>query len=207
MRRLNIGFDIDGVLANFSYRYMDLHLEMSGRDLFPPYARNRALYPDTWYFATDAGYTPEEDKAVWGYIANPTTLFWQTLPSLVDDSVFDRIRALEKIANVSFITDRPASNALEQTQYWLSKQGVLRPNVVISKNKMEVAKELALDFYLDDKPSNFDGIQNIIPTLKGYLLNTAYNRPITVVPEVMRIDRVQEFLLVVETSACLAMQG
>ena len=53
---MRIGFDVDGVLADFNKRFIERVIAITGRDLFPP----RPFDIPTWNYPEHYGYTAEE---------------------------------------------------------------------------------------------------------------------------------------------------
>jgi hypothetical protein len=156
MTSLRIGFDMDGVLADFARAYRDVE-----RGLFGPPEPSPVSSPD------DAG---EEEKAdapvpsrrrrdaVWAAIRE-TPDFWETLEPIEKDAV----RRIDELMRryrweVFFITQRPATagdTVQRQTQRWLVAQGFDLPSVlVINGPRGAAAGALSLHYHVDDSAAH-----------------------------------------------------
>lgn len=182
MKEQNIGFDVDGVLANFVPAYQRAFVTMTGRDSFDP---GDVFNPPCWDWPTARGYTKEETSRVWGAIcADP--FFWQNLRP-----VEDSIKTLELLVdhiehhhNVYYITSRPGAHAKRQTEAWLRtwvrryRVGLDTPTVMIvgHREKGNIAKALKLDIYVDDNLDNVNDCGLTSPATRTYLLDRSYNR-------------------------------
>ena len=179
---LRIGFDMDGVLADFARAYHDVEVR-----LFGPTAPMRAGDPedepeDPRPAATGAAEKadaepparqlkcdPVEQKkearnmrrrrdAVWQAIRE-TPDFWTTLQPTEPD-VVRRIHEmmLRHRWEVFFITQRPATageTVQRQTQRWLVQQGFDLPSVlVIARSRGAAAGALRLNYHVDDSATN-----------------------------------------------------
>lgn len=95
--KLRIGFDLDGVLANFTVAFSTMAHAQFGTPVYPD-----GHCVDVYSF----GLSDEEADILWGYI-NTHPEFWRDLPPLVTPQEAQRIRALACRANVFFLTTRP----------------------------------------------------------------------------------------------------
>ena len=163
---LRIGFDMDGVLADFggAFRAVEQRLfpDASGLPAGQPEneaARTAADPPDAPAKPAD---NPHEEyrrrAAIWSEIRS-TPNFWTTLAPLEADAV-RRVHELmlRHRWEVFFITQRPATDGdtvQRQTQRWLVTQGFDLPSVlVIAGSRGAAAAALRLDYHVDDNTRN-----------------------------------------------------
>jgi hypothetical protein len=159
-----IGFDMDGVLADFASAFH----AVEGR-LFPDVPKLSAGEPETEAVVQDTAPespakvgNPHEARqrreAIWAEIRG-TPNFWTTLVPTEAGSV----RRLHQLAlqhrwEVFFITQRPATDGdtvQRQTQHWLVAQGFDLPSVlVIAGSRGAAAGALRLDYHVDDNAQN-----------------------------------------------------
>ena len=160
---LRIGFDMDGVLADFGAAYHQVEERLFGR-----VRDSRAEDPEV-----EAGKQEEHEDdararrasqargrrdAVWKAIQS-TPDFWLTLKPL-DPAAVPRIQAmaLKYRWEVFFITQRPYTDGdvvQRQTQRWLVAQGYELPSVlVIAGSRGAAAGALRLDYHVDDSAKN-----------------------------------------------------
>lgn len=170
---LKIGFDVDGVLANFVEASEKVIIQMTGKNLFPQYEGERG--PATWNWPVYYGYTQEEMDAAFKRIAEKPG-FWTGLNPLSGaKELADAWHALYFDADVYFVTNRSGPAAKTETEWWLEQQGIQRPTVLISKAKGAVAAALKLDAYIDDNFDNALDVRAASPNTKNFLLVRQYN--------------------------------
>jgi 5'(3')-deoxyribonucleotidase len=177
-----IGFDLDGVAADFNSAMINKVIEVTGKDLFPP----RPFDIPTWDYPQHYGYTNEECSAVWSEIKRDDG-FWSGLNAY--PAAVQILRWLSKLveygqADVYFVTSRPGTSAKAQTEMWLGARGVDSPTVLISSDKGGVAKALKLDFYVDDKTENCVDVATASPKTKTYMLAQPWNVEVPGVPRI-----------------------
>ena len=157
---LRIGFDMDGVVADFATAFQDIETRLFGQ---------RAVQPRTGEPGHDHVEQPEEEEErperqlsetrkrrdqVWDEIRR-TPDFWTTLRPLGNGSV-RRIHSLMLTHRweVFFITQRPATagdTVQRQTQRWLVAQGFDLPSVLpIGGSRGTAAGSFRLDYHVDD---------------------------------------------------------
>lgn len=185
-----IQFDVDGVLADFVLGFTRLARQMFGNSVTVLSTHE----VENW---NDFGLSPEQMAEVWQRISG-MNFFWSTLPALASASIFESISRLGEDYNVVFVTDRHGGliSPQWQTVGWLRNQGVMRPNVVIARNKGQVAAAIGADYSIEDKPSNATAIAKFAPACQSFLINRKYNQEgiVGFFDDVRRIDTISEFL-------------
>jgi hypothetical protein len=162
---LRIGFDMDGVLADFSSAFHEIEVRLfgSGTRLIPERPeeqeekQSRRSGPSRH---EDGGADERRHRtaAVWRAIQS-TAGFWTTLKPIDPTAVVSiRDLMLRHGWEVFFITQRPATvgeTVQRQTQRWLLAQGFDVPSVlVIGGSRGAAAKALRLDYHVDDSAQN-----------------------------------------------------
>jgi len=153
--KLRIGFDLDGVLANFTVAFTTLASGMFGTPVYPD-----CRCVDVYSF----GLTDEEMDTLWEYV-NAHPEFWLHLPPLVTPQEAERIRDLARCADVFFLTTRPEPGVrgavTAATADWLCAHiGLEDPlqvesRLVVSGSALEKTKDivaLKLHLHIDDHP-------------------------------------------------------
>lgn len=184
---MRIGFDVDGVLADFNAGLIERAIQVTGEDKFPP----RPFAIPTWNYPQHYGYSAEQVSAVWEAIKGSET-FWASLPSYDwTMAVLDKLVTLRHDGHdVYFITARPGCYAKLQTEDWLERYGFEGPTVLITAAKGSAAITLDLDTYIDDKPENIQDVAEVLNNTRFvrkqevdspavYLLNQPWNTSFT----------------------------
>jgi beta-phosphoglucomutase-like phosphatase (HAD superfamily) len=176
---VRIGFDMDGVLADFAgaFRHVETRLFGGAPTVAAEAPEVEAQLEEAQEAASQS---PREMRrrrdAVWNAI-HRTPDFWTTLKPL-DPGAVRRIHALmiRHRWEVFFITQRPATEGQtvqRQTQRWLVEQGFDLPSVlVISGSRGAAAGALRLNFHVDDSAQN---CLDVVSESKA--------RPLLIVPE------------------------
>lgn len=193
-----IGFDIDGVLANFAASFQDLVVKIAGVDKFLPGDRDN---PPCWNWAEFRGYGPDimdfKNGPVWNAIRKNET-FWLNLGDFTRNTaaLAMMIHTLERKHEVYFVTARQGIDVKRQTKLWLFEHLGYRddrPTVLISGAKGDIAKALKFDAYIDDNFDNAMDVEVKSPSTTTYLLNKSYNAGLGAGHEhYIRVDSVGE---------------
>lgn len=181
---MKLGFDVDGVLADFNTAYIAQIKAVTGRDLFPD-----EYIPDTWYFPEKLKYTDEEINAVWEWI-NSSSTFWLALQPYPDTlQVLDDLAGrVSRGDDVYFVTARPSPTAKRDTEFWLSSYGMPAPTVLMASEKALICHALELDAYIDDNHKNALAVAQ--SHTRSFLLDRPWNRRHQGQDEGHRINRV-----------------
>jgi hypothetical protein len=175
---LKIGFDMDGVVADFGSAFRAVESRLFGSAGTTRADESGEQEDDRPAAASEASKSHEERRrreAVWREI-RATQDFWTTLPPIQANAV-RRIHEMTLAYRweVFFITQRPATRGdtvQRQTQRWLVAQGFDLPSVlVIAGSRGAAAGALRLDYHVDDLAQNCLDV-----------LSDAKARPILIVP-------------------------
>lgn len=145
---LRVGFDVDGVLADFRSAFRTTARECLGRNA--PVDGIEGSNPSPLA-------RPEVAK-VWAQIAR-TPNWWMRVPPH-EPAEIARLYAMSRASRweVFFLTKRPASAGDPvqfQTQWWLENQGYYLPAVLtVPGSRGELANALRLDLVIDDQIIN-----------------------------------------------------
>lgn len=163
----NIGFDLDGVLADFHqpfYKFIldcrdDIHFNYEDITAWDWSEQIKNLTSEEFWELFDR-FTVEH-----GYL---------NLPPISMDS-FEVLNYLNEEGHpIYFITGRPAKSR-EETYEWMSQFFDVRyDNIIHTDNKSEICKKLKIKFFVEDTPHYALDIANNSPT-KVYLLDKHYN--------------------------------
>ncbi len=182
---LRIGFDLDGVLADFARAFRETEERVFGPGPGitpgPPEKEEEAQEA-----AADAEGTGAASGArrpsrrhrdeIWSAI-QASANFWETLKP-IDQGGVARIHELmlRHKWEVFFVTQRPATSGdtvQRQTQRWLVAQGFDLPSVlVLGGSRGAAARALRLNYHVDDSPQNCIDV-----------ISESQAKPILIVPE------------------------
>lgn len=178
---MNIGIDIDGVIANFTDSYAPLLTAETGI-IFP---KASSEWPTEWYWdraaMKAAGISADTAEAIegkiWEGIRN--SAFWGQLAPLPNAKLTLRTALDMRYAghNIYFITARPGNFSKLLTEAWLKEHGFeYIPTVLITADKGPIARGLALDVFIDDRPENCSEVWEASHKTRVFLVDAPYNR-------------------------------
>lgn len=185
---MRIGFDLDGVMADFNASFIELVKAVTKRNLFP-----EGYQPHTWNYPEALGYTNAEVSEVWDYIESSGD-FWRTLQPYAGAAAAYRRWLLAgpplggSFHEIYFITSRMGRNVKFQTEEWCEEHLYDVATVLISSKKGAIARALELDFYIDDRVANFLDVQETSPDTCVYLLDQPWNQHLITAHRIRRVD-------------------
>jgi len=182
----NVGFDIDGVVANFNRSMAE---EMG---YYPVH-----LHPDRWDWprAVAAGATVDR---VWNHITNNAAWWFDNIRPYSEALTRSFMRDLSDIgesANLYFITSRPQVPLMKYyTELWLREHlHVRNPTVIIAQDKGDVAAGIGITHFVDDNTDNCKSVADGTHGLcKTFILHRPYNAEFKY-SDVKRIHTLTEF--------------
>jgi hypothetical protein len=144
---IRVGFDVDGVIANFNKTFRDTAARIEGG----AGSHNRSD-PTGRALAADAM------KRVWDHISR-TSQWWLELEAYEPEQIQRLYRtSRERRWEVYFMTTRPSSageTTQFQTQWWLECNGFPLPSVLtVPGSRGDAANALKLDIAVDDRLTN-----------------------------------------------------
>ena len=173
---MNIGFDLDGVLANFHYGFSKIANELFGSPIVKDINEVKAYRWEDWGYPLDK----KQHNKVWREIDSKINNFWLDLEPLVENTIFERMKKMEKEnCNFFFITSRKntaGKSALSQTKDWIESCTALKNfSVIPSHRKGGILDRAEIDYFIDDLPENVIEAAIEAPKCKSFLLVRPYN--------------------------------
>jgi hypothetical protein len=175
---IRVGFDMDGVVADFATAYREVERRLFGEKTIgrtdEPEREERAREKRESRAARERGETPAElhpphelrrrRDLIWKEI-QATPDFWVSLRPIEETGVrriYDLMLAHRW--EVFFITQRPntaGETVQRQSQRWLVEQGFDLPSVlVIGGSRGAAAAALRLSYHVDDNPQNCSDVKS-----------------------------------------------
>jgi hypothetical protein len=198
---LRLGFDIDGVLANFQASFRNTAAKLVRGNI-------EDLDPDQT--ESESPLSPNDVRRVWDHIAKAPN-WWMEIDAYEPEQIA-RLYGLTRAAGweVFFMTKRPPSagdSVQFQTQWWIERFGFYLPSVLtVPGSRGDVANALRLDLIVDDQLINCVEVVSASPTKAILMQRTpdtaardhATNRGIGVVPTLADalgvIERLQDLI-------------
>jgi hypothetical protein len=156
---LRLGFDIDGVLANFRSAFRATAARLVRGDV-------EDLDPDQT--EGESPLSPNDVRRVWDHIAKAPN-WWMEIDAYEPEQIA-RLYGLTRAAGweVFFMTKRPPSagdSVQFQTQWWIERFGFYLPSVLtVPGSRGDVANALRLDLIVDDQLINCVEVVSASPT-------------------------------------------
>jgi len=165
-----VGFDIDGVLADFRSAFRDaaLRIVRGEVDDFDPVDTPESESP----------LAPDDVRRVWDYIAK-TPNWWMEIDAYEPEQIARLYNLTRKAGwEVFFMTKRPPSagdSVQFQTQWWIERFGFYLPSVLtVPGSRGDVANALRLDLLVDDQLINCVEVVSASPT-KAILMQRTHD--------------------------------
>ena len=177
---LKLALDLDGCLVDWNTATQEMLAEVAGLP------KQAYVDPPCWAYHRALGYTDAHFEEVLRRQHTDKT-FWATLKPLPGAVPFlDWLWRSVSAANwrhgtaheVYFLTDRPGTNAKNQSEIWLMRHGYsgLPPTVLICKDKASIVRDLRITHMLDDKPEHLHAARaKGLPLTSLFLRRATYN--------------------------------
>lgn len=180
---MRIGLDVDGVLADFTGGARKIL-----KSLFDKPSDD--MVQTSWDFDS-LGITPEENARLWSVI-RATPNWWGTLNRLEGSYSLGAAYLKHELFFVTSRMDTGGVSATKQTANWLHNvHGIEYPTVIVSFDKGPIIRDLALDYFIDDRDVNLYNCRKHHPDCKVYLKDMSYNQH---VQDISRVKDVNDFL-------------
>ena len=165
-------FDVDGCLADFILGFTTLaHKYDTTIPFYSTYQQK------VW--GQFSGMTAKQEDDTWKIVDNDTQ-FWENLEPLGDYVEWERLKDLHAVSTIYFATSRRGIDPRGQTINFLEKQGIYRPQVIVTSMKGIFCKCVRAKYAIDDKADNAQAIAWIAEWQGGrtvpYILDRPYNR-------------------------------
>ena len=151
MMRLRLGIDVDGIVANFTPKYLEKLIELSGHR--PEWDATKD--PDCWNWAKKYGFSHSHNEAFWEHAKSPEGEgVWSDLQPLVTSDEVTLLQHYIDNEDVYFISNRALCHR-RTTDRWLRRVlGDREFTTILTREKGMMANALQLHGLIDDKPKN-----------------------------------------------------
>ena len=194
--RLNVGIDVDGILANFIKPATTI-----AHDMFDTPIIENSYGVKDWNMGLEdwqIGLLLEE-------IFNIRDFWLSYIESIIDENTFKRLNRLANRHHIYFVTDRTTNfnsisrTAQMQTVMWLRDNCIYNPSVIVQRNKSWVVKALGLNIYIDDNPKNIEMVDKNCPSVIKVTMDYPYCKKQGEIQNLNCIKDFNEFLDVIES--------
>jgi uncharacterized HAD superfamily protein len=145
-KRLNIGVDVDGVLADFTSKARQVLKNIYGRP-------SDDTAQTGWGFDS-LGITKAEENKMWRYIDDYPN-WWLELEPLPETNLLSPLCHDHKVIFISNRKPGTGKPIEEQTAKWLTYHyHIQHPTVLLSDDKGPLCKALKIDHFIDDRDKN-----------------------------------------------------
>lgn len=180
---IKLGFDLDGVVADFNTSMLRLLQEIHGAPL-GPCGDLRNLdnpcrhQPDRWMWFDQYGFPPHVLTQAQASVETPSVHFWRRLdPIHPYEQTYALLNTLTRARHVEtyFLTTRPGPNARAQSEAWLQQHGAHKPTVLVTAHKGHVALALGLQYFIDDSIENMRNALGMAASCRVGFVEASYN--------------------------------
>ncbi len=193
---INVGVDLDGVVADFTKKFSQFCNEIYGNKCYiiENYEDVKDWNWHKWYPIKET-----EVEYVWNHIRK-TRDFWTSLEILNKgqwEYFIDKIGKSNNI-NVYFITTREETIGMtvaKQSALWLEMNSWKQPFVIKTFQKEKFIANLNIEFFIDDKAENVINIKNSNPNCRVYAQDVPYNKRLLDISKVeyKRVSGLRQF--------------
>lgn len=182
-----LSFDMDGVLADFVTKFIQLVNEKYGTD-----------YKSEQWIDWNGPFTPDQMSYGWNkFLSTPN--IWTFLPHFNDNNlslINDQMRAQMfngyVVTRRSDITSETASDATAMTKRWLHAHGITEHMGLVCGHYDRVAllKMLEIDAHIDDTIEEWERLND--NGITCYLIDRPFNRSVDA--GILRVNNVNDFV-------------
>lgn len=179
---MKFGFDIDDTLINLREHAFHLYNKKLNKSVsIDSFHRLKTVEIHEAF-----GLEKEAGNAMWTSLMND--IYFTDCPAF--DGVIDMLQQLHKEGHhIFYITSRPKSYCTK-TREWMKAKGFPVEDDhfycgMQDSEKIETIKDLALDYYFDDKPAVLETLKDV--STKVYIVDQSYNQQVNL-PRVKHSD-------------------